>query len=170
MRAPLVVLAALVATPALAWAQAPATPAPRDTAADRQAALGVVRTLFDAMREADSAKARALFHPQAQLATAGMNRAGEPMLQLETVDALAKGFGGAKPGMLDERTFNERVLLDGPLAVVWTDYSLFINGQFSHCGVDVFQIAQTKDGWKIVALADTRRRQGCRDAPAAAPR
>lgn len=173
MRLPALLLAATLAAPVAARAQAPAAPAPapRDTAADRQAALGVVKALFDAMREADSANARALFHPQAQLATAAISRTtGEPVLQLETVDALVKAFGGAKPGMLDERTFNERVLLDGPLAVVWTDYSLFVNGTFSHCGVDVFQIAQTKDGWKVVALADTRRRQGCKDAPAAPAR
>lgn len=171
MRTLALLLAALAAAPITARAQAAAaSPAPRDTVADRQAALGVVKALFDAMRAADSAKARTLFHPKAQLATAVVDRAGEPVVQVETVDGLVKAFGGAKPGMLDERTFNERVLLDGPLAVVWTDYSLFVNERFSHCGIDVFQIAQTKDGWTIVALADTRRRQGCKDAPPAPPR
>lgn len=157
-------LAALVGLPATAGAQAAAAPppAPRDTAADRRAALGIVKALFDAMRAADTAAARALFHPKAQLATAIM-RGSEPAVMVESVDGLVKALAGPHPGVLDERTRNEVVHLDGPLAVVWTDYSFYIGMQFSHCGIDVFTIAQTNEGWKIVALADTRRRQGCPD-------
>ena len=89
-------------------------------------------------------------------------RAGEPTLAFESVDDLAKAFGSPRTEVLDERTFNEVVHLDGPLAVVWTEYSFYVGSRFSHCGVDVFQLAQTKEGWKVIALADTRRRTGCR--------
>ena len=33
--------------------------------------------------------------------------------------------------------------------------------QFSHCGVDAFQLAKYQEGWKVVTLADTRQREGC---------
>lgn len=154
---------ALLALPSLAAAQAApsaSAAAPRDTAADRRAALAVVKKLFDAMRTSDTAAARALFHPQAQLSTM-LERNGEPMVRLESVDGLVKAIAGPHPEVLDERTSNEIVHLDGPLAVVWTDYAFYVGSRFSHCGVDVFQLAQTKGGWQIVALADTRRRTGC---------
>lgn len=165
MRRTALLVALALAAPAPLLAQAPAAapaPAPRDTVADRQAALGIVKALFDAMRAADSAKARALFHPNAQLATSVV-RNGVPTLMLESVDALAKAIGTKMPEPVDERTYDEVVHLDGPLAVVWAPYSLYVGTRFIHCGVDVFQIAQTAQGWRIVALADTRRRQGCKE-------
>jgi hypothetical protein len=36
-----------------------------------------------------------------------------------------------------------------------------VGDRFSHCGVDAFTLAKEDDAWKIVALTDTRRRQGC---------
>jgi hypothetical protein len=44
---------------------------------------------------------------------------------------------------------------------VWTRYAFYAGEQFSHCGVDAIQLGWTVDGWRIVALADTRRREGC---------
>ncbi len=31
----------------------------------------------------------------------------------------------------------------------------------SHCGVDAFQIAKSGGAWRITALTDTRRSEGC---------
>jgi type II secretory pathway component PulL len=65
----------------------------------------------------------------------------------------------------DERTRNEVVHQDGTLASVWMDYSFYAGDRFSHCGVDAFLLAREGDDWKIVSLADTRRREGCPDQP-----
>jgi hypothetical protein len=161
------VLAALLAAtigataPARAVAQAPApTAVPRDTAADRQAVLAVVTKLFDAMRKGDSAAAGALFHPKAQLSTA-LGGPNGPHVEIEEVASFLKAVGTPHTEVWDERIRNPIVHLDGPLGVVWVDYSFYVGEKFNHCGVDVFQIAQTANGWKIIALADTRRRTGC---------
>jgi hypothetical protein len=53
--------------------------------------------------------------------------------------------------------------IDDNLATVVTPYAFYHNGNLSHCGVNVFQIARVGDEWKIVGLADTRRRQGCEE-------
>jgi hypothetical protein len=47
------------------------------------------------------------------------------------------------------------------MAAVWTPYNFYYNGQFSHCGVNSFQVIRFKDGWKIQYIIDTRRRTGC---------
>ena len=154
-------LVALLLAPPVAAAQsaAPAA-APRDTVADRQAVLAVVTKLFDAMRKGDSAAAGALFIPKAQLTTAVVGPNG-PRVIVEEIASFLKAIGTPHPEVWDERIRNPIVHLDGPLGVVWVDYSFYAGEKFSHCGIDVFQIALTTDGWKIVSIADTRRRTGC---------
>ena len=51
--------------------------------------------------------------------------------------------------------------MDGNLANVWVYYEFYAGDKFSHCGVDNFQLGRTDAGWKIILLADSRRRQGC---------
>ncbi len=126
----------------------------------RAEVLLVVTKLFDGMRAADSASVRALFHPSATLMTTAM-RDGVPTASGTPIAPFLASIGTPRPDALDERTMNERVYLDGNLAMVWTDYEMFIGSRFSHCGVDVFTLARTADGWQIMALADTRRREGC---------
>jgi hypothetical protein len=58
----------------------------------------------------------------------------------------------------------EVVHVDGPLAVVWADYSFYAGSKFSHCGVDAFQLARTGTTWQIISIVDTWRKQGCPDS------
>lgn len=122
--------------------------------------LSVVTRLFDGMRTADSALVRSLFHPQAQLLTTLM-RDGVPAVQQDSLAVFFRSVGTRRPEPLDERIRNPRVYLDGTLAVVWTEYDLFLGTRFIHCGVDAFHLARVGEVWQIVALADTRRRDGC---------
>jgi hypothetical protein len=127
---------------------------------DRAAVLAVVRRLFDGMRAGDSAAVRAQFHPRAILWSA-LVRNGVPEARFDSVSAFARAVGTPHPDVWDERISNEVVQVDGALASVWVDYSFYTGSRFSHCGVDAFQLARSESGWKIVSLADTRRREGC---------
>ena len=52
------------------------------------------------------------------------------------------------------------------LASVWAPYVFHVGEKLSHCGEDAFQLARTDrgwPGWKIVAVAYTRRTEGCRE-------
>lgn len=128
---------------------------------DRLEVLAVIRRLFDGMRAGDSAMVRSVFHPKARLASA-LLRQGVPVVQVEDdMEGFIRAVGTPHPEVWDERIRNEQVLLDGTLAVVWAEYAFYLGGAFSHCGVDAFQLAKGPAGWQIVALADTRRREGC---------
>jgi hypothetical protein len=126
--------------------------------------MKTVRQLFDGMRKGDSAMVRAAFHPEAVLQTTAV-RNGQTSVGKLAVENFVRSVGTPRPEALDERIWNEKVFIDGPLAVVWTDYALFIGTRFSHCGVDAFQLAKMADGWKIIALADTRRTDNCKQGP-----
>jgi hypothetical protein len=103
---------------------------------------------------------RSTFHPRASLTTAVV-RQGKATVLFEEVGNFVKAVGAPHDSVWDERITNEVVLQDGTMAVVWTDYRFYVGDRFSHCGVDAFQLAKEDDEWKIVALTDTRRRQGC---------
>jgi hypothetical protein len=88
------------------------------------------------------------------------------VFQLDTVDAFVRAVGTPHAVVWDERIRKTRVELDGPLASVWAEYSFYAGEKFSHCGIDAFQLARDGEAWRIVALTDTRRRDGCPDPPA----
>jgi hypothetical protein len=152
-------LALILLGPATAQAQGAAA------AHDRSAVLAVVRRLFEGMRAGDSAAVRATFHPQAMLGTARV-RNGVAVFDVDTVDAFVRAVGTPHSVVWDERIRKTRVELDGPLASVWAEYSFYAGPKFSHCGIDAFQLARDGEAWRIVALTDTRRRDGCLDPPA----
>jgi hypothetical protein len=52
-----------------------------------------------------------------------------------------------------ERGFDPTVLVSGPLATVWYPYDFYLNGDWSHCGVDVFVLGLTENGWRILSMA-----------------
>ena len=126
--------------------------------------LAVVQRLFDGMRAADSTAVRSVFHESSQLFATG-ERDGTLSINVIPADRFVAAVGGAT-GQWDERIWDTQVRIDDNLASVWTQYAFYLNGEFSHCGVDAFTLAKTTEGWKIVSLADTRRQEGCRESEA----
>jgi putative lumazine-binding protein len=124
----------------------------------------VINRLWEGMQKGDSAMVRSVFHPQARMSTAFV-RQGTPSIEIESIEGFIKAVGTPHDKLWDERTRNVQIQIDGTLASAWMDYSFYLGGQFSHCGVDAFQLARDTGGWKVVALADTRRREGCPDQP-----
>lgn len=60
-----------------------------------------------------------------------------------------------------EKLLDIKVRADDMIAEVWTPYEFYLNDEFSHCGVNVFQLFNTVDGWKIISIADSRKKKGC---------
>ena len=129
--------------------------------------LATIRTLFDGMRQTDSTKARSVLHPKTLLVSAiERPNGGGPLLQVDAIDGWIKQIGTTHAEVYDERLRNPIVEVDGNLASVWVEYSLYIGPKLNHCGIDAFQLAKDATGWKIIAIADTRRRTGCTEIPA----
>ena len=43
--------------------------------------------------------------------------------------------------------------VNGPVATVWYPYDLYVDGQWSHCGVDVFTLIRTDGQWRIATMS-----------------
>jgi len=61
----------------------------------------------------------------------------------------------------NELVWDVTISASGELAQVWASYALYRGNTFSHCGVDAFQLLKQGDGWKIITLIDTRRKENC---------
>jgi len=122
--------------------------------------LAVVTRLFDGMRTRDTAAMRATLHPDARMSSATV-KDGIATWNSETPDAWLTSVARPRAAALDERISNPVVSIDGGLASVWVDYSFFLGDRFLHCGVDAFHLVKGQEGWRIIALADTRRIEGC---------
>ena len=121
----------------------------------------VVNQLFTAMKGVNAPMLKETFADSAVLQTIRRKQDGTFFVQNEKVSDFVDQIGKAKKDSLDERITFETVKIDGPLAIVWTPYKFYYAGNFSHCGVNSFQLVRINGRWKIQFLIDTRRRQGC---------
>jgi len=128
-----------------------------DTAAIKQ----TVNTLFDAMRKGDSTLLRSVFSKDMILQSISNDKDGKANLSTEKADGFVKVVGTPHTAVYDERIVFGTIKIDGGLASVWAPYQFYLGDKFSHCGVDVFQLMKTADGWKIIYIVDTRRKDNC---------
>ena len=128
---------------------------------DEKAVKAVVVQLFDGMQKHDSTMMRACFYPSARMQSVGMNRkSGVVELNTEnSIDGFVKSIGSLPATtQIEERVLNYEIRVDAEMATAWTPYELYVNGKKIHCGVDAFQLYKTDKGWKILTIADTRRK------------
>ena len=73
-------------------------------------------------------------------------------------------------GDIIERGFDPEVRVASGLATVWLPYDLYVDGAWSHCGVDVFSLLRVEGRWKIVTMGWTvEQPPACRRHPAGPP-
>lgn len=117
----------------------------------------VVEKFFEGFNAKDTTAMKSLLFSDVKLFTTGTNKEGVPVARAEDAEDLIRSIGSA-PVALDERISNPVISIDDGLATVWVDYQFYADGKYSHCGIDAFMLVKTADGWKIAALADTRRK------------
>lgn len=66
---------------------------------------------------------------------------------------------------IERWTGDPTVLIRGPIAVVWGEYEFWIDGEFSHCGVDSADLVKIDGEWKVANFMWTVEREGCPTAP-----
>ena len=116
-----------------------------------------IESLFKAMKSADSLGVKNVFSSSAMMQTFNKNNE----IRTEKVEDFAKQVGSSKVGDLDESFTISNVLVDGNMASVWVPYQFYYKGNFSHCGVNSFQLTKINNEWKIQYIIDTRRKENC---------
>lgn len=124
---------------------------------DEAAVVAVVESLFEAMRTNDGEMAAAVFHPEARMG----RRTEDGELTFGSPDGFVAAVGRPKDQVWDEPIWDWTVNVDDRVAQMWTKYAFYLDGEFSHCGIDAFDLHKTSEGWKVTQLVDTRRQEDC---------
>ena len=107
------------------------------------------------MKSADSLGVKNAFSGSAIMQTFGKNQE----IRTDKVEDFAKQVGASQAGDLDERFTISKILVDGNMASVWVPYQFYYKDNFSHCGVNSFQLAKINNEWKIQYIIDIRRKK-----------
>lgn len=117
---------------------------------------------FEGFHKQDSMIMKSVIGPDPTLQSIGTNKEGEPVLRNDSFDRLVQAIVSIPDTVnFEERITAYKIRVDGPMANAWTPYEFWLNDQFSHCGVNSFQLYHDGTSWKIIYLVDTRRREDC---------
>lgn len=120
----------------------------------------LIEKLFESMQTADANALAQIFTKDARLFTVIDHEEGAKLAQTPISDFIA-AVGSTDPGVLDERILRYEIRVDEKLASAWTPYIFYRADEFSHCGVNTFQLYKSDQGWQIISIVDNRRKEDC---------
>ena len=141
----------------LLTAAAPASAAPAD---DRRTIVSVIEQFFAGLGAKDTQAILATVVMEGSV-TSHVPDGGKIVVRTQRWQDWVKGFV-ARPGKAEEKMYSPDIRVRGTMAAVWTYYDFRIDGRFSHCGIDQFDMAKVEGRWRIVNVSFTRETQGCR--------
>jgi hypothetical protein len=134
---------------------------------DEEQILKAVQTFFEGIAEADSVKLASVLLPGGVFVS--VREDGEEWRTgVQTINEFLESVS-EWTSQLYERMWDPKVLIHGRIAVVWTPYDFYIDKEFSHCGMDAFNMVKTDNGWVIAGALYTVERSGCEESPLGFP-
>jgi hypothetical protein len=136
--------------------------AAQSPAAERDAVLNTVQAFFDTMTARNVDGARQILQPQGRFHAMRV-KDGKPDVRAFANEEYFADLQASKQKM-QERIWTPEVRIHGLIATVTAPYDFWIDGKYSHCGTDVFELIKTEDGWKIAGGVYTVEQQ-CAPSP-----
>lgn len=152
----LVVIAVAGATGATAAAGA------QTATAERDAVLKTMQAFFDTMTARDVEGARQVLQPQGRFHAMSL-KDGKPDVRAFANEEYFAQLQASKQKM-QERIWSPEIRVNGLIATIVAPYDFWIDGKYSHCGVDAFDLIKTEEGWKIAGGVYTVEHQ-CAPSP-----
>ncbi|GHB55852.1 nuclear transport factor 2 family protein [Persicitalea jodogahamensis] len=128
---------------------------------DHSEVKAIVDQLFVGMKTGDSSLVAKSFTADATLQSVSIAADGKVKTSKNGIAGFIKAIGTPHQEMWDERIYDLKTQVDGPVATVWAPYKFYLGEKFSHCGVNAFALVKTENGWKIAGITDTRRKENC---------
>jgi len=130
---------------------------------EEKAVEDVIRSLFEGMKSKNAEQVAGAFYQEGLMQTVQVKPEGSTVGSNSVADFVKRIASTPAETTLDERILDYQIKVDGTMASAWTPYRFYVNGNFSHCGVNSFQLVKMADGWKIVYIIDTRRKEPCEE-------
>ncbi len=126
-----------------------------ESAASEKEVKQVIQNMFRAMQQADTSLLKTCFSDKVIFQTI-VNKLEGVVIKTESINDFLQSVGKQTPNAIDERIEFGAIQIEPLMATVWTPYTFYFKGQYSHKGVNSFQLVKLKEGWKIQYLIDTR--------------
>lgn len=130
---------------------------------DTMAIKNSIQLFFRGMHSNDTALIKTSLDADCFLYSIMQKKDGATIMEQQKVADFFLQVAALKGHILDEQLLGYDIKIDGAMAIAWTPYKFYYDGQFSHCGVNVFTFIKRDSEWKIMGITDTRRKQGCNE-------
>ena len=119
---------------------------------DEDQIKAVILKTFSAMKSVDSVALKSCFTEKALLQISQIRPGGNIVREVPIAN-FVKNVMTRKPGDMDERVLSwGPILVDHEIATAWVPYEFYLNGQFTHKGVDAFILVKVGEEFKIQTL------------------
>lgn len=130
----------------------------------KEAVKKVIETFFEGFHKQDSTTINSTVADQVVLQTTGRNPQGKTMFRTEEFSKFIHSIINIPDSIqFEEKLTSFSIQVDRTMANAWVGYEFWLNGNFSHCGINSFQLVNFDGEWKIIYLIDTRGKEGCLD-------
>jgi hypothetical protein len=119
---------------------------------DEDQIKAVILKTFSAMKSVDSVALKSCFTEKALLHISQVRPEGNVVREVP-IASFVKNVLTRKPGDMDERVLSwGPILIDHEIATAWVPYEFYLNGKFTHKGVDAFILVKVGEEYKIQTL------------------
>lgn len=119
---------------------------------DEDQIKAVILNTFSAMKSVDSVALKSCFTEKAVLQISQVKPEGNFVREVPFAN-FVKNVMTRKAGDMDERVVSwGPILVDQEIATAWVPYEFYLNGKFTHKGVDVFLFVKSGNEFKIQTL------------------
>ncbi|MBL7980753.1 MAG: nuclear transport factor 2 family protein [Flavobacteriales bacterium] len=130
---------------------------------EKQDVLATVDRFFAALGQSDTTAIGQLMMPGSQFVL--VEERQPRTVKMYPRDRYLRDIAKHPEDRLVERIWNIEVTVHDGLATVHAAYDFHVNGRFSHCGHDVFDLALLNGQWMITGGQFTMRVEGCPPSP-----
>jgi hypothetical protein len=120
---------------------------------DKKEILQKVQLFFDALERQDTTLFKSILLTNGQVWAISEKENAAKYSTRNFSDFMKTLINPAR--IIQERMLSSEVKIHNRIAMAWVPYTLDISGKFSHCGVDLFTMLKTDEGWKIATAAYT---------------
>ena len=119
---------------------------------DEDQIKSVILKTFSAMKSVDSVALKSCFTEKALLHISQVRPEGNVVREVSIANFI-QNVMSRKPGDMDERVLSwGPILIDHEIATAWVPYEFYLNGKFTHKGVDAFILVKVGEKYKIQTL------------------
>lgn len=125
--------------------------------------LSVMEHFFTCLSTRDSVGMAAILEPEGLFTIVEVGPKAKPPRMVTHMNYLAVLKKGA--GTFQERYWEPIVRMDSSVAVISCPYDFHVDGNFSHCGLDVFTFVKGEGQWRIAGCVFSLQKEGCVPSP-----